>query len=109
MLVYEPGLKLPRAQKLNLLFIPRLILFFHIQASHKKIKSRIAVMMSHSFVPSQHPLGFWHILLLSDCKETSISDEKVHFITCSADLGWYLNSLRILVHKTDEHTDPVDV
>lgn len=62
-----------------------------------------------SFVLLQHPLPIWHTLLLFVCKETNISDGKVQFITCMADLSFYLNSLRVLVHKMDKHTDKVNV
>lgn len=65
--------------------------------------------MIHPFFPPQHPLTFWHTLLLFDYREINISDGKVHLITCMAGLGWHLNYLRILVHKMDEHIDMVDV
>lgn len=62
-----------------------------------------------SSVPPQRPLTFWHTLLLFDCKEINISDGKVQFSTCTADLRFYLNNLRVMVHKMDKHVAKVNV
>lgn len=103
-----PGLRVPRAQKLNLLSFPSLVQFPCIPAF---IKNLIEVCHDDDspFFPPQYPLTFWHTPLLFDFREINISDWKVHLITCMAGLGWYLNCLMILVHKMDSYIDLVDV
>lgn len=95
-----------RSQKLNLHSTPSLTLFTHLQHFTENL-----IKVCHDddslLCTSQHPLTFWHTLLLFDCKDTNISDGKVQFITCMADLSFYLNSLRVLAHKMD--ADKVNV
>lgn len=87
--------------------LPNVILSLPMLALHKKISSGDAMMMTHSPAPLSFLLE--STLLLSNCRKMSISDGKGYFITCMAGLGWYLNCLRILVHKMDKHTDVVDL